>query len=400
MEKQVNELIAKIMNSKKLNASDLNAIIKLHETISEEEYEQGKLIYESSKQISHSILGDREEITVRIPLDGSDVFKSQIKRLEMLLWDKLKQINVYLSDDYLSNLENMLFYRDGNADIKDIRLINKNEIAIIRENSIELGDFSYNVDRLSAGMCLQEEVFLQEFSKNGKEPEYCDPRKTFSRFYEEMEDKIKNLKETLNIIDRNVEMYFDKDLDSFYFENLESFRVILTELPNTIEIYEIDATQDKWIPKKINGDPVNDYMDRTDFTLLEEYFLITDSKRRYKGRFIDGKITAFDVEMVLDKFKQAPFSLEGLIDTYNNLFDDNNCMLEENESAINRLKYITAEKYVEQGFEYEKAFNCAETIFEAIQAYKKQIMSAINGENKFPEDSLVGFVKKLKYPTK
>ena len=74
-------------------------------------------------------------------------------------------------------------------------------------------------------------------------------------------------------------------------------------------------------------------------------------------------------------------------------------MLEWNKSAINRLKYITAERYVEQGFEYEKAFNYAETIFKTIEEYKKQIMSAINRKNKFPEASLIGSVKKLKYST-
>lgn len=70
-------------------------------------------------------------------------------------------------------------------------------------------------------------------------------------------------------------------------------------------------------------------------------------------------------------------------------------MLEENESEIIRLKYITAEKLVLQGFEYEKAFAYTEVIFETIQSYKKQIMSAINGENSFPNESLVETVKKI-----
>ncbi len=403
MEKQVNEIINIVMKSKNLSSDDLNTIIRLHKTISHQKFKyqinRGKLIDGRFVESDDFIFSDKEETTVEVPINESYIFERQIKRLEMTLRDKLKQINVYLKDEYLDNLENILFYRSGKPDIKDLRFINKNEIAIIRENSIQLGDFSHNADRLSAGMDLTEEAYLHECSKTGEEPECYDPRTTFSSFYEKMDNKINDLKETLGIANRDVVMYFDRDLDSFYFENFKSFGVILTELPNTIEIYEVDATQDKWVPKRINGESVKDWLDRIDFTLLEEDFLLTDSKKRYKGRFLDGKITAFDIEMVLDKFKQVPFSLEALINTYNNLFNDNNCMSEENESAINRLKYITAERYVEQGFEYEKAFNYTETIFQTIQEYKKQIMSAINGENKFPEDSLIGTVKKLEYPT-
>lgn len=372
MEKQINELVAKIMNSKNLDASDINELIKLHKTIRD---------------------------TKLISKDDSCLFDKQIKRLEMVLRDKLKQINIILSDVYLDILENILFYRNGKADIKDIRLINKKEIAIIRENSIQLGDFSYDADILSAGMCLEEEAYLQECINTDEEPESYNPKKTFSYFYEEMDNKIKNLKEALNIADRDVTMYFDRNLDSFYFDNSKSFNVILTELPNTIEIYEIDATKDNWIPKKINGDSVNDYMDRIDFTLLEENFLITDLKQRYKGRLIYDNINNLDIEMVFEKFKKTPFSLEVLINTYFNLFKGNNCMSEENESEINRLKYITAERYVEQGFKYEKALNYAETIFQTIEEYKKQIIKAINGENKFPDNSLIDVIKKLKIST-
>lgn len=399
MEQQVNEIINKIMKSKNLSSDDLNTIIKLHKTISNEKFEyqmnKNTFIDDSSNFIC---CADEEEKEILLE-NKSYIFERQIKRLEMALRDKLKQINIYLKDDYLDNLENILFHRGGNADVKDLRLINKNEIAIIRENSIELGDFSHDASRLSAGMCLDEEAYLHECSKTGEEPKSYDPRTTFSSFYEKMESKIDELKETLEITNRDVVMYFDRDLDSFYFENLKSFRVILTELPNTIEIYEVDASQDKWIPKRINGEPVTDWLVRDDFTLLEEDFLQTDAKKRYKGRFIDNRVTNLDIEMALDKFKQSPFTLEELINTYNSLFVGNNCMSEENKNTINRLKYITAERYVEQGFEYEKAFNYTETIFQTIQEYKKQIMSAINGENKFPEDSLIGAVKKLKYPT-
>ncbi len=245
-----------------------------------------------------------------------------------------------------------------------------------------------------------EEAYLQERINTGKEPESYDPRETFSYFYEEIDNKIKNLKETLNISNRDVTMYFDRDLDSFYFDNCKSFKVILTELPNTIEIYEIDATQDNWIPKKINGVPVDDYMNRTDFTLLEEDFLVTDLKQRHKDILFYDNIGNLDIEMVFEKFKKTPFSLDVLINTYNNLFNDNNCMSKENKNTIKRLKYITAERYVEQGFKYEKALNYAETIFQTIEEYKKQIVNAINGKNKFPDNSLIGVIKKLQISTK
>ena len=316
----------------------------------------------------------------------------------MALRDKLKQINIYLSEEYLDNLENILFHRSGSANIKDLRLINKYEIAIIRENSIQLGDFSYDADCLSAEMSLQEEAYLHECSINGEEPDYYDPKEIFSHFFEDMDNKIIDLKKELNILNRNVDMYFDKNLDDFYFNNLKTFRVILTELPNKIKIYEVDITQNKWIPKKINGEGIRDLMDKNDFSLLEESFLITDLKQNYKGKFFDGETDEFDIEIVLDKFKQSPFSLEVLITTYNSLFNNNNCMYEENKIAINRLMYLTAEKLVENGFEYKKAFNYSKAIFAVIKEYKKQIISAINGENTFPEDSLVGVVKKVKKP--
>ena len=376
MEKQINERVAKIMNSKKLSASNINELIKLHKAISD------------IKPISNN---------------QSCLLEKQIKRLEMILMDKLKQNCFYLNDDYLDRLKNMLFYRNGEANIKDIRLINNNEIAIIRENSIQLGDFSYDADRLRAGTILEEEAYLAteyEYNKTGKEPENYDPAKIFSSFYEEIHNKIKNLKETLNIADRDVIMYFDRDLDSFYCDNPKSFKAILTELPKTIEIYEIDATQDNWIPKKINHDPYDNFYDKIDFTLLEENFAVTDLKKHYKGKLFFDDIRDFDIEMVFEKFNETPFSLDVLINTYINLFNDNNCMSKENKSAINRLKYITAEKYVEQGFEYEKSIKYAETIFQTIDEYKKQIFNAISGENKFPESSLIGAIKKLKIPTK
>ncbi len=101
MEKQINELVAKVMNSKNLAANNINELIKLH------------------KAIQDTKLNSNDEY---------GLFEKQIKRLEMVLRDKLNQINIYLSDDYLDILENILFYRNGKANIKDIRLINKNEI--------------------------------------------------------------------------------------------------------------------------------------------------------------------------------------------------------------------------------------------------------------------------------
>lgn len=264
MEKQVNELISKIMNSANLNPNDLNKIIELHEMVD----------------------------------------KKQVKRLEMALRDKLKEINVDLSEEYLDTLENMLFYRDGKADIVDLRIINKNEVAIIRDEEIELGDFSYDVSELRAGLSLQEEAYLCEASRIGKEPEYCDPEEIFSEFYSQMNDKIRDLRVDLNILDRNVKMYFDRELDSFYFDNPKSFKVIITELPNVIEIYEIDATQDKWIPTQINGDYIYDLMKQNDFSLLSVNFIIEDAKRNLQYRDIRNNLSKIDIENALVNSKK------------------------------------------------------------------------------------------------
>lgn len=388
MEKKVNELVNRIMNLNKLDIRDLNEIITIHNYIYKTKHEY---------EINQKKIKGETEATI-------EMLSHQMKRIEMLLKDKLKQISIYLSDDYLDNVINMIFYKASEEDIKDLRLINKHEIAVIRENSIDLSDLSHNADSLSPGSGLYEEAYLRECNKGSGEPEIYDPEKTFSHFFEEMDEKINNLKETLNISenisDKNVNLYFDRNLDSFFFDRLESFTAITTELPNVINVYEITIKDGKWIPKKISGDTVRDFMDRLNFTLLEEDFLTTDLKERYNGKCMLRRLNEFDIEMILEKFKTASFSLEVLVETYSSLFEENNCMYEEKENVIERLKYITAEKLVQNGFEYEKAIRYAKTIFDTIKEYKKQIIGAINGNDNFPNDSLVGVVKKLNYPKK
>ena len=73
-------------------------------------------------------------------------------------------------------------------------------------------------------------------------------------------------------------------------------------------------------------------------------------------------------------------------------------MYEENEKAIDRLRFLTAEKLVELGYEYEKAIDYSNTIFETIDAYKQQVIDAINERNVFPQDSLIGAVRKVRKP--
>lgn len=382
MEKIVNELVSRIMSSKKIEVYDLNEMIKLHNCIYRKKHEY---------EINNKNIDENTKKTI-------DMLSRQIKRLEMVLKDKLKQISIYLSDNYLNNVINMLFYREFTGDIKDLRLINKHEIAIIKENSIKLGDLSHDADTLSPGMSLHEEAYLRECNKNNGVTECYDPEKTFSYFFEEMDEKIKKLKATLNIADRNVNLYFDRNLDSFFFDKIDSFIAITTELPNIIEVYEVTINQGKWIPKKINGESVRDFMDRIDITLLEEDFLTTDLKERYNGKQSFRKLNEFDIEMILEAFKNTPFNLEVLVETYNSLFEQNNCMYEEKENVIERLKYITAEKLVQNGYDYDKAIKYAETIFGTIKEYKKQVIGAINGNDNFPNDSLVGVVKKINYP--
>lgn len=357
MEKKVNEVVGRIIESVNFNTNDLNEIIELHKVVD----------------------------------------KKQEERLDMVLRDKLLQINVYLSDYFLENLESMLFYRDGNADVVDVRIINKSEVVVIRNDSIELSDSFHDASELDAGLTLQEEAYLCEASKLGKEPDYCDPRLTFSSFYAKMENNINNLKVDLNIQDRNVKMYFDRDLDSFYFDNPKSFHAVLTKLPNIIEIYEIDATNDRWIPRRINGDYAEDLVWQIDFSILSTNFIINETKKSARYRNNIKKLNDIDIEIALDEFKNEPFNIENLIKTYRSLFENHNCMFEENESVITRLKYITTEKLVKLGFDYEKAFSYIELIFETIKSYKTQIINAINGENSFPNDSLIDVVKKIDY---
>lgn len=217
MEKQVNELISKIMNSANLNPNDLNKIIELHEVVD----------------------------------------KKQEKRLEMALRDKLKQINFCLSQDCLDNLINMLFYRDGKSDVVDLRLINKNEIAIIRKEKIELGDSLHDADELNAGFALREEAYLIGMSKNGNVEDCYPPEEIFSEFYKNIKNNIVDLKRKLKISDDKVKMYFDRELDYFYFVHPNSFKVILTKLPNIIKIYEVNIFEGKWIPLEVNNDYTN-----------------------------------------------------------------------------------------------------------------------------------------------
>lgn len=357
MVKRVNEVVSRIMNSVNLNINDLNEIIELHKIVD----------------------------------------KKQKERLDMVLKDKLQQINVYLNEYFLDNLENMLFYRDGNADVVDVRLINKNDIAVIRKDSIELGDSFYDTDKLDAGLTLREEAYLCECANLGEVLDCCDPKLIFSDFYAKIENNINNLKKDLNIQDRNVKMYFNRNLDSFYFDNPKSFHTVLTELPNIIEIYEIDATKDRWIPRRINGNYAEDLVSQIDFSILSVNFIIDDAKKIMRYRNNIRKLSNIDIEIALDDFKKEIFNIENLIKTYNSLFENHNCMFEENESAITRLKYITTEKLVKQGFDYEKSLSYTEVIFETINSYKIQIINAINGKDSFPDGSLIDVIKKIDY---
>lgn len=356
MENLINDIILKIRKSNNLNINDLNKVIELHKIVD----------------------------------------KRQSKRLEMLIKDKLQEINVYLNENFLNNLEKMLFDKKSKSNIVDLRLINKNEIAIIRNDEIELGNLSYNIDELNDSLMLQEEAYAFIYHNTGKEPDYVNPEEVFSDFYNKIKNNIQALKYNLNLQNRDIKIYFDRKLDSFYFDNPKSFKMIITELPNIIEIYEINETQDKWIPNRINGDYLDDLMSKYDFSLLNKNFIIENAKQNIKYKSSRNSIKEIDIEIALDEFKEKTFSTENLIKTYNKLFKNNNCMLEENESAITRLEYITLEKLIEQGYNYEKAFNYTKLIFETIKSYKIQIINAINGEDKFPNDSLVGTVKKLK----
>lgn len=403
MEKQVSELISKIMDGKNsISVSVINETIELHKDISNKKYEyqrnRDNIISDGTKKVNDLIFGDEQKVEIKKPIDNSYIFDMQIKRLEMALRDKLKQINIYLSEEYLDNLENILFHRYGGSDIKDIRLINKNEVAIIRENSIEVGDELFDANNLSAGLSLQEEAYLTECSRLKGEPsEYPLPEEVFSSFYKDIKNKIELLKIDLNILDKDVDLYFDEELDSFYFYDLKTFNAVVVEMPDKIEIYNIEIKDNKWIPKKINGSEIKNIMDKIDFSLIEENIMFKQIKEGYKGKIHDLIVDDFDIEMILEKYKKEDFDLEKLIHTYNSLFKNDNCMFEEEKTAINRLMYLTAEKLVIKGLEYEKAFNYSKLIFFAIEEYKKHILRAINGENKFPEDSLIGIVKKLKY---
>lgn len=364
MEKQVNELILKIMYNKDIDLNDLNQMVELHKTI----------------------------------INSKTRNKWQTIRLEKALKDKIKEICVFLSDDYLNEVINMLFNKGGNGDIKDLRLIKNNAVAVIRERSIDLCHLYCNADRLSAGECLYEEAYLTVASRTREDPDNYNPKEVFSDFYSDMNTKIKDLKEKLDIEDRNATLYFNRNLDSFFFDKWDSFLAVVTQLPNIIEIYEIDATGEKWSAKKINGEELKDLMESNDFSLIQENFMIAELKKNYNGRFIPGKNHELDIEMTFSEFRKTPFSLEILIQTYNNLFNNSNCMYEENEKAIDRLRFLTAEKLVELGYEYKKALNYSNAIFEKIKMYKQQIVDAINERNIFPQDSLIGSVKKVRKP--
>ena len=83
MEKQVNEIISKIMNSKNLSPDDLNTIILLHEIISDKKYEynrdRDKIINENSKKVNDLIFGDEEKVEVTLPTDQSYILKDKLK---------------------------------------------------------------------------------------------------------------------------------------------------------------------------------------------------------------------------------------------------------------------------------------------------------------------------------
>ena len=85
MEKQVNEIISKIMKSKNFSADDLNEIVKLHKKISKEKFEyqmnHNRFIDDSSNLIC---CVDEEEKEILLE-NKSSIFERQLKRLEMVL---------------------------------------------------------------------------------------------------------------------------------------------------------------------------------------------------------------------------------------------------------------------------------------------------------------------------
>ena len=143
----------------------------------------------------------------------------------------------------------------------------------------------------------------------------------------------------------------------------------------------------------------NEEKSRGNFTITAKK-LYSKMIRKVDVSSVYGRVkrTSYKYMKLLNEKYKNNYSV--LVETYSSLFEENNCMYEEKENVIERLKYITAEKIVQNGFDYEKAIKYAETIFDTIKEYKKQIIGAINGNDNFPNDSSVGVVKKLNYPKK
>ena len=431
MEEKVTEIVKRILDSKSINLEDLNEVIQLHEKLSQEKYSEMKPYWNAEQNSPFDFLSeyveDEESIRTKNILEEiSQRYGLQMNRLEMAILEKIKQLNYHLSKDFIDQLGNMLFHRDKLSKVIDIRVVAKNEIAILRENGITIGDSFNEIDSLD-DLSIQEEAYLTKAAKLQADPDYSDPSEEFPEVYSYVQDNTQELLEELGIYENGTteflqsldeettenrqgyipskegetNIYFNTSMWDFYEGNLSAFKMIVTVSPNTIKLYDVKITDKGWIGKEIDSDDkFSNTMDGINCSLLTQSDFMKYLKSQYASKNRSFPRTSLDVEMDMETFVNQPFSLENLLKVYGDLFKSSDYSKKQNSDwTVSRLKFITAEKYVQNGAEYIVAQNYANAIFGTVEEYRQQVSRAIDGTGEFPNDSLVGQVKKLVHPS-
>jgi hypothetical protein len=398
------ELIKKIWESEKLSPSLLNEVLELYSGLELlEEREKRTYLKKQMKEIQ------LDEITEK--------YKMQKNRLIFATLDKIKQLNYYLDDKIIDKIKTALFYSiSDKSKIKDIRIVNKNEIAILRENKIKIGESFLNVDSLDErDEAIQAEAYYRSTARAKSEFDvFIDPKSEFPELYKMVEKNTYKLLISLNLIEKeefdsspkdkltdkprsksgHMEVYFNANMSSFR-EGVEKFTMIVTILPNEIQVYDVRVTENGWVGKRKDQDEFETHFEIANITLLKENPCFAHRKPE---AVLKNKID-FDAytEARIDELRRVPFSSGLLLEIYGPLFDEN--VGAKSKADIDRLKFIISEKFIQLGHEYLMSLKYAETIFSTIEEFKNQVLDAVRGKNKFPGSSILEKVKQIKPPT-
>lgn len=419
----INQLIQKILNSKLLLPEDISAAVGFNRSLINYYYTASQEL----KKSKQGLIDDFDEANRTRNIEQAKQIDEQLttlkaicdlyyKRIELAIIDKLKELNYQLDFTQLNQIAELLFHRDLDQSVKDIRVVNRNGIAIMTDNGVIVSDNYYHEADLD-DQAIIEEAYLTN--------EDLTPKEVFQDLYENIYlniNSFKNREDFHNVgfaeyyeqlkktnpktnkkdaqfdfyCQKEVNLYFNVTMWDFYQGDLTCNVIVAMNHPQEVRVYELAWRKTgKFQAKRIdNDDFVNNY-DGLNRSLLKNTF---DFKDECDSN--DLPLSEIGLELYIDQLREEPFSLEKLLLVYGNIFNPHHNILnpEVAHLYIERLKYIICEKYVASGVDYILATKYTTIIFNTINDYKEQVIKAVNGEGKFPKNSLPKVMKKLTLP--